>query len=54
MGKAMTLADHAEAWWREQGKRVPRRSTARWQQMYELPAVCVGRSAVRVAGAARA
>jgi hypothetical protein len=35
MGKELTLADHAEAWWREQGKRVPRRDTASWQKMYE-------------------
>jgi hypothetical protein len=35
VGKELTMADHAEAWWREQGKRVPRRDTARWQEMYE-------------------
>jgi hypothetical protein len=35
MVKELTLAEHAEAWWREQGKRVPRRGTARWQKMYE-------------------
>ena len=35
MGKELTLAEHAEAWWREQGKRVPRRGTASWQKMYE-------------------
>jgi hypothetical protein len=31
----MTLADHAEAWWKEQGKEVPARNTEEWQQMYE-------------------
>jgi hypothetical protein len=31
----MTLADHAEAWWQEQGKEVPVRNTDQWQQMYE-------------------
>jgi hypothetical protein len=31
----MTLADHAEAWWREKGKTVPPRDTAEWQAMYE-------------------
>ena len=31
----MTLADHAEAWWREQGKEVPSRDTDEWQAMYE-------------------
>ena len=35
MGKELTLAEHAEAWWREQGNRVPRRDTARWRKMYE-------------------
>jgi hypothetical protein len=40
MGKERTLAEHAEAWWREQGKRVPRRGTARWQHMYEMWAKC--------------
>jgi hypothetical protein len=35
MAKEMTLADHAEAWWREQGNRVSRRDTKAWQRMYE-------------------
>lgn len=35
MSNKMTFADHAEAWWREQGKRVPRRKTKAWQAMYE-------------------
>ncbi len=35
MAKEMTLADHAEAWWQEQGKRVPRQDTKAWRKMYE-------------------
>jgi hypothetical protein len=35
MADEMTLADHAESWWREQGKRVPQRKTTAWQRMYE-------------------
>jgi hypothetical protein len=31
----MTMADHAEAWWREQGKEVPSRDTDEWRRMYE-------------------
>lgn len=31
----MTLADHAEAWTREQGKEVPERDTPEWEVMYE-------------------
>jgi hypothetical protein len=31
----MTLADHAEYWCRKKGKKVPRRGTAEWQEMYE-------------------
>ena len=31
----MTLADHAEAWWQEQGNEVPSRNTDEWRQMYE-------------------
>lgn len=31
----MTLAEHAEAWQREQGKEVPDRDTEAWQTMYE-------------------
>ena len=33
--ETMTLADHAEAWWREQGNTVPLRNTAAWTAMYE-------------------
>ncbi len=33
--KEMTLADHAEAWWRENGRTLPPRGTAEWQAMYE-------------------
>jgi hypothetical protein len=33
--KEMTLADHAEAWWQEQGNVVPARDTPEWQSMYE-------------------
>lgn len=29
-----TLADHAEQWWREQGKRVPKRNTRAWNEMF--------------------
>ena len=35
MAKEMTLADHAEAWWREQGNEVPARDSNQWQKMYE-------------------
>jgi hypothetical protein len=31
----MTLADHAEAWQREQGKEVPAHDTDEWKAMYE-------------------
>jgi len=31
----MTLAEHAEAWWREKGRRVPKRDTPQWDTMYE-------------------
>jgi len=31
----MTLAEHAEAWWREQGRKVPKRNTKKWREMYE-------------------
>ncbi len=30
----MTLAEHAEAWTREQGKPVPPRDTPEWGDMY--------------------
>jgi len=32
---SMTLADHAEAWHKEQGKEVPKRGTPEWDKMYE-------------------
>lgn len=32
--KELTLAGHAEAWWKEQGKKVPKRKTKAWQTMY--------------------
>jgi hypothetical protein len=35
MNGQMTLAQHAEAWWREQGNIVPDRDTAEWDRMYE-------------------
>ncbi len=35
VAREMALADHAEAWWREQGKVVPARDTDQWQEMYE-------------------
>ncbi len=31
----LTLADHAEAWWREKGNTIPPRGTDEWQKMYE-------------------
>ena len=31
----MTLADHAEAWCRDQERHVPPRGTDEWQTMYE-------------------
>jgi len=31
----MTLADHAEYWWSEQGRQVPPHDTPEWQAMYE-------------------
>lgn len=31
----LTLQDHAEAWWREQGKTVPPRCTPEHAAMYE-------------------
>lgn len=31
----MTLAQHAEAWWTEQGKTVPPAGTPAWTKMYE-------------------
>ena len=35
MTKELTLAEHAEAWWREQGNTVPERNTNEWREMYE-------------------
>jgi len=31
----LTIADHAEAWQRKQGKEVPARGTDEWKAMYE-------------------
>ena len=31
----LTLADHAEAWWREKGNTIPPRDTDEWKKMYE-------------------
>lgn len=31
---SLTLADHAELWWDEQGHNVPERDTQEWQTMY--------------------
>jgi hypothetical protein len=31
----LTLADHAELWWKEQGNIIPERNTKEWQLMYE-------------------
>ena len=33
---AMTLGEHAEAWWLEQGNPLPPRGSAAWQAMYAL------------------
>lgn len=33
--KEMTLADHAEAWWSEKGRKVSDRTTKAWAKMYE-------------------
>jgi len=30
----LTLSEHAEAWWIEQGKDVPERGTEGWNEMY--------------------
>jgi len=33
--EGLTLAEHAEAWWREQGKEVPpSRTSPEWERMY--------------------
>jgi len=29
-----TLAEHAEAWYRERGRNVPPRNTPAWEKMY--------------------
>ena len=34
--RELTLADHAEAWWVEQGNPRPQRGTAAWETMYKL------------------
>ncbi len=34
-GSEMTLADHAEAWWRGTGRAVPGRETPEWHEMYK-------------------
>ena len=31
----VTLAEHAEAWWSEKGRKVPRRGTKAWGNMYQ-------------------
>ena len=31
----LTLADHAEAWWREKGNTIPPRDSDEWKKMYE-------------------
>lgn len=31
----LTMADHAEAWQTERGRKVPKRGTPEWQAMYE-------------------
>ncbi len=30
-----TMAEHAEAWWSEQGKEIPPTNTPEWKSMYE-------------------
>ena len=35
MAKELTLGDHAELWWQEQGNEVPARNTDAWREMYE-------------------
>lgn len=32
----MSLAEHAEAWWTENGNTVPDENTEEWKIMYEL------------------
>jgi len=31
---SVTTADHAEAWWKEEGNKVPKRNTKEWDEMY--------------------
>lgn len=31
----MSFAEHAEAWWSEQGNTVPARQTSAWTNMYQ-------------------
>jgi len=31
----VTLAEHAEAWWSERGRKVPGRGTKAWDNMYQ-------------------
>jgi hypothetical protein len=38
MKGTMKLADHAELWWKKQGKELPARGTPEWQTMYETRA----------------
>lgn len=33
--REMTLAQHAEQWWKEKGEKVPRRDTKAYLKMYE-------------------
>jgi len=35
MNNELTLADHAELWFAEQGNVIPDRGTPEWQTMYE-------------------
>lgn len=30
-----TLAEHAEEWWKEKGRIVPKRGTKAWKSMYQ-------------------
>lgn len=35
LANPLRLCDHAELWWREQGKTVPPEDTPEWDAMYE-------------------
>ncbi len=35
-GEEMTWAEHAERWWKEQGKTVPPKDTKEWDSMFFL------------------